>query len=300
MKKILFLQLICLTHFISKAQDKWDLRRCVEYAVTNNISVKQTDVQARLAELTFKQYKLSQVPVLGFGANAGYSSGQSQDPVTFAVITTGLWSNQYFLQTNVNFYNFNSIKNNIAGSKFAYEAANAATDKLRNDVSLNVANAYLQALLTIQLQNAAGLQVKLSQSQLDITRKQVTAGSLPELNAAEIESQLAQDSSAYVTALSNVSQAILTLKAYMSLDAAVPFIIDTPKVEHIPIENIVDLEPGSVYKLALENQPQQKADALELKSASKYIAATKAAMLPTFSLGGQFYTTYTNQTYNYR
>jgi len=299
MKKLIFLQLICLAQFALKAQDKWDLKRCVEYAVANNISVKQTDVQARLAELTLKQYKLSQIPVVGFGANVGYSSGQAQDPVTFAVITTGLWSNQYFLQTNVNFYNFNSIKNNIAGSKFAYDAANAATDKLRNDISLNVANAYLQALLTIQLQNAAGLQVKLSQSQLDITRKQVTAGSLPELNAAEIESQLAQDSSAYVTAVSNVSQAILTLKAYMSLDAAVPFIIDTPKVEHIPIENIVDLEPGFVYKLALENQPQQKADALQLKSASKYIAANKAAMLPTFSLGGQFYTTYTNQTYNY-
>jgi len=299
MKKILFLQLICLTNFITKAQDKWDLRRCVEYAVTNNISVKQTDVQARLAELTLKQYRLSQIPLLGFGGNLGYSSGQSQDPVTFAAITTGLWSNQFFLQTSVNFFNFNSIKNNIAGSKFAYDAANAATDKLRNDVSLNVANAYLQALLTIQLQNAAGLQVKLSQSQLEITRKQVTAGSLPELNAAEIESQLAQDSSAYVTAVSNVSQAVLTLKAYMSLDASVPFIIDTPKVEHIPIENIVDLQPGAVYLLALQNQPQQKADALQLKSASKYIAANKAAMLPTFSLGGQFYTTYTNQTFNY-
>ncbi|HXB45458.1 MAG TPA: TolC family protein [Puia sp.] len=299
MRKILFLALICLAHFIGHAQDKWDLRRCVDYAVSNNISVKQTDVQARLAELTFKQYKLSQIPIVGFGGNIGYSSGQSQDPVTFALITAGLWSNQYFLQTSLNFFNFNSLKNNIAGSKFAYEAANAATDKLKNDVSLNVANAYLQALLSIQLANAAGLQVNLSQSQLDITRKQVTAGSLPELNAAEIESQLAQDSSAYVTAASNVSQAILNLKAYMSLDAAVPFIIDTPKVERIPIENIVDLEPGSVYKLALQNQPQQKADALQLQSASKYVAANKAAMLPTFSLNGQFYTTYTNQTYNY-
>lgn len=297
MKKLFFLQLICLAHFISNAQDKWDLRRCVEYAVTNNVSVKQTDVQARLAELTFKQYKLSQIPLVGFGGNVGYSSGQSQDPATFSLITTGLWSNQYFLQTSVNFFNFNSLKNNIAGSKLAYAAANAATDKLKNDVSLNVANAYLQALLSIQLANAAGLQVKLSQSQLDITRKQVIAGALPELNAAEIESQLAQDSSAYVTAVSNVSQAILTLKAYMSLDAAAPFIIDTPKVDRIPIENIFDLDPAAVYKLALQNQPQQKVDALQLQSASKYAAANKAAMLPTFSLNGQFYSTYTNQTY---
>jgi outer membrane protein len=297
MKKLFLLPILCLLFTIGKAQDKWDLKRCVQYAVDNNISVKQTDVQARLAELTLKQYKLSQLPTANFGGNIGYSSGQSQDPATFALITTGLWSNQYYLQANVNLFNFFSLKNNIEGSKFAYEAANAATDKLRNDISLSVANAYLQTLLSVQQANAAELQVKLSQSQLEITRKQVNAGSLPELNAAEIESQLASDSSTYITATSNVSQNILTLKAYMSLDAATPFIIDTPNVERIPIENIADLEPGAVYTLALQNQPQQKVDALQLKSASKYIAASKAAMYPTFSLGGQFYTTYTNQTY---
>ncbi|HLK27252.1 MAG TPA: TolC family protein [Puia sp.] len=297
MKKLLSLPILCLLFSIGKAQDKWDLKRCVEYAVGNNISVKQQDVQARLAALTLNQYKLSQIPTVNFGGNIGYSSGQSQDPATFALITTGLWSNQYYLQTNVNLFNFFSLKNNIEGSKYAYDAANAATDKLRNDISLSVANAYLQTLLSIQQANTAELQVKLSQSQLEITRKQVNAGTLPELNAAEIESQLAQDSSTYITARSNVGQNIITLKAYMSLDAATPFIIDTPNVERIPIENIVDLEPGSVYSLALQNQPQQKVDALQLKAASKYIAASKAAMYPTFSLGGQFYTTYTSQTY---
>ncbi|HVM88683.1 MAG TPA: TolC family protein [Puia sp.] len=299
MKKLLLLKLTCLLFLFGQAQDKWDLKRCVEYAVANNISVKQTDVQARLAELTLKQNKASQIPTLGFGANVSYSSGQAQDPATFALITSGLWSNQYFLQTNWNFFNFGSVKNNILGSKFAFDAANAATDKLKNDVSLNVANAYLQTLLSIQTANAAEVQVKFSLSQLEITRKQVAAGALPELNAAEIESQLAQDSSTLVTARSNVGQAILTLKAYMSLDAATPFIIDTPNVERIPIENIADLQPGLVYTLALKNQPQQKVDALQLQAAEKYMKANKAAMYPTFSLGAQFYTTYTNQTYDY-
>ncbi|HLY71057.1 MAG TPA: TolC family protein [Puia sp.] len=297
MKKLSILFLSCLFVITISAQDKWDLKRCVEYAVNNNISIKQSDIQARIAELTFKQYQLSQIPTLGFGGNIGYSSGQSQDPATFALITTGLWSNQYFIQSNVNFFNFNSLRNNIAGSKYAYQAADAATDKLKNDVSLNVANAYLQALLAVQTANAAQLQLRLSQSQLNITQKQVNAGTLPELNAAEIESQVAQDSSAYVTAKSNSEQAVLTLKAYMSLDAAVLFDIATPPVEQIPIENIADLQPDAVYNLALRNQPLQKEDALNIQSAAKYVASSKGAMLPTFSLFGQFYTTFTNQTY---
>jgi len=297
MKKLSFLLISCLFVLTISAQDKWDLKRCVEYAVNNNISVKQIDIQARLAELTFKQYQLSQIPTLGFGGNIGYSSGKSQDPATFALITTGLWSNQYFVQSNINFFNFNGLRNNIEGAKYAYQAADAATEKLKNDISLNVANAYLSALLDYQTANAAQLQLKLSQSQLDITRKQVNAGTLPELNAAEIESQVAQDSSAYVTARSNAEQAVLQLKAFMSLDAAVPFDIATPPIEQIPIESIGDLQPEAVYVLALQNQPLQKEDALYIKSGEKSVAANKAAMLPTFSLFGQFYTTYTNQTY---
>jgi outer membrane protein len=297
MKKLILLTLALLNLILCHAQGKWDLRRCVDYAVSNNISVKQQDVQARLAEITMKQYLFSQLPTVGFGANLGFSAGEAQDPATFALITANLWSNQYFLQANWNFFNFNSVKKNIEGSRFAYLAQNATTDKIRNDVSLNVANAYLQALLAIQTADAARLQVQLSKSQLDITRKQVNAGALPELNAAEIESQLATDSSTYITAISGVNQNILTLKAYMSLDAAVPFIIDTPNVERIPVEPIAELEPSFVYALALKNQPLQKADALQLQAASKYIDASKASMYPTFSLGGQFYTTYTNQTY---
>src|SRR5271156_5917805 len=142
MKKLSFLLISCLFVLTISAQDKWDLKRCVEYAVNNNISVKQIDIQARLAELTFKQYQLSQIPTLGFGGNIGYSSGKSQDPATFALITTGLWSNQYFVQSNINFFNFNGLRNNIEGAKYAYQAADAATEKLKNDISLNVANAY--------------------------------------------------------------------------------------------------------------------------------------------------------------
>jgi outer membrane protein len=298
MKKLSILLLSCLFVITISAQDQWDLKRCVEYALNNNISVKQADVQARIAELTYKNYQLSQIPLLSFGGNISYNSGKSQDPQNFTLITTGLWSNQYFIQSSINFFNFNSLKNNIAGSKYAYQASDAATDKLKNDISLNVANAYLQALLAVQTANAAQLQLRLSQSQLNITQKQVNAGTLPELNAAEIESQVAQDSSSYVTAKSNSEQAILTLKAYMSLDAAVPFDIATPPVEQIPIENIADLQPDAVYNLALRNQPLQKEDALNIQSASKYVASSKGAMLPTFSLFGQFYSTYTNQTFN--
>src|SRR5258708_192303 len=106
MKKLLpvwFLPVLLLLSHMSRAQDKWDLRRCVEYAITNNISVKQSDVQARIAALTLQQSKLNQIPTLNFNGAAGYSAGRNQDPTTFALTTTGYVFNQYTLQSGVNF-----------------------------------------------------------------------------------------------------------------------------------------------------------------------------------------------------
>jgi outer membrane protein len=299
MKKLLpvwFLPVLLLLSHMSLAQDKWDLRRCVEYAITNNISVKQSDVQARIAALTLQQSKLNQIPTLNFNGASGYSAGRNQDPTTFALTTTGYAFNQYTLQSGVNFFNFNSLKNTTEANRWALNAANSTTEKLRNDVSLNVANAYLQFLLSVEQSKTAELKLKQSQTQLEITRKRVAAGSLPELNAAELESQVAQDSSTYVTALSNIQQNVLNLKAYMSIDASTRFELDTPPVDKIPIESFSELQPEIVYSMALHNQPQQRVDEFQIKSAQKYVAATHGAMLPTFSLFGSLGTSYTNQT----
>jgi outer membrane protein len=275
MKKFLPLILLgCYFSRTARAQEVWDLKKCVEYAVANNISVKQQDVQARLVGLVYKQYILSQIPTLSFQGNLSYNSGYTQNPQNFKLSTNSLYYNSYNLQSGINIFNFNNLRNNIAGSKLAFEAANATTDNI----------------------STAQLQLKFSKASLEITRKLVNAGSVPELNAAELESQVAQDSSAYVTASSNVQTAILTVKAYMSFDAAAGFVLDTPPVDKIPIDSIADLQPADVYALALLNQPLQKADALVIKSQEKYVAASRAAFLPTVSLFGSLGSTYTNQT----
>lgn len=290
MKKLLLLTLTLSALYpplAGLAQDKWDLRRCVDYAVANNISVKQADVQARLAKLTLEQSQWNQVPTLGLGTQLGLKSGNTQNPNTYALSTQTYTLNNYQAQSSVTAFNFFSIRNAIVANRLAWQATLANTEKTKNDISLNVANAYLQALLAIQQTAIAKAKLQLSQNQLEVTQKQVRAGALPELNAAELESQVAQDSATYISANGTVTQNILQLKAYMDLDAASPFEIYTPPVEDIPVENIADLQPESVYSLALVNQPLQKMDALNIASLRKTVDANKGAMYPTFSIVGQ-------------
>src|SRR3978361_1682883 len=143
----------------TRAQDKWDLRKCVEYAVVNNISVKQADVQARISQLTLNQSKLARIPSLSFSGNEGYNSGRHQDPTSYSLITTSYFSGTYSLQSGVNVFNFFNQQNLVKGNEFSYLASNANTDRIRNDISLNVANAYLQFLLTNEQAKAAALQL---------------------------------------------------------------------------------------------------------------------------------------------
>ncbi len=295
MKKLLpFLSIPVFLTYTATAQDKWDLKRCVEYAVANNISVKQADVTARLAKLTLDQSRLSQIPTLTSGVSAGINSGRFQNPTTYVLETQTTFQSGLSLQSNVTLFNGFYLQRTIDANRYEWQAMLANTEKLKNDISLNVANAYLTVLLADQTAQAALLQLHLSQSQLESTRKQVVAGTLPELNAAELESQVAQDSATYITDKSNVVQDILQLKAYMDLDASTPFEVDTPPVDQIPIEQLADLQPDAVYALALTHQPLQKMDALQIQSYQQLVRASKGAMYPVVSMYGSLSSYYLN------
>ncbi len=275
-------------------QEKWDLRRCVEYALANNISVKQADIVARTAELTLKQSKLAQYPSANFSNNTGINSGRSIDPTSNQFTNQQLLFSQFSFNTGVTVFNWFNLKNTVAGDQFSLEASRADVDKLRNDISLNVASAYLLVLVSKEQVNISNVAVQQTLQNLDNTRKRVEAGSLPELNLAELEAQLARDSSALISALGTVQQNTLQLKAILNLDAAESFEVETPPLDKIPVENLNDLQPDIVYGLALANLPQQKINDLRIKAAQKYTEASRARMYPVISLFGGMGTNYAN------
>jgi outer membrane protein len=112
----------------------------------------------------------------------------------------------------------------------------------------------------------------------------VDAGALPELNAAEIEAQLARDSSTLVNSVANRELQLLQLKAILNLDAGLACDIETPDIEKIHLQTLADLQPEVVYKMALANLPQQRINDFNLKAALKNRDAARGAMYP--SLGG--------------
>lgn len=277
------------------AQDKWSLRECVEYARQHNISVQQADVQARVAALQLKQARLYKIPTATATSNVGAQFGRSIDPTTNQFTTTQLLYQDFQLQGGVTIYTFGRLKNNARAAEFDAKAALTDVERTANDVGLNVASYYLQVLQSKEQIEISNVQISQTQTQFDITKKKVDAGALPELNLAELQSQLATDSTNLITAQSNFDQNMLALKALLNIDLAAPFEIETPPVETIPLESLADMEPEYVYALALQTQPQQREDSFRILGAEKYILFNKAGLYPSLSGFYSLGSTYNNQ-----
>ena len=99
------------------AQEKWGLRKCVEYAWQNNISIKQQEVQAASTRINELQAKQMFYPNANFSSNTGLQLGRSVDPTTNQFTTTQLLFQGFNLNADVMIYNWNRTKNMLIAAK---------------------------------------------------------------------------------------------------------------------------------------------------------------------------------------
>ncbi len=299
MKYILFLLLITLsTSLHAQNPAKWDLKTCIEYAIEHNISVQQADIQARLSKLQADLAKSNQLPTINGSSGMGLRLGRSIDPTTNAFTNTQFLFNNFGLNGGIQIFNAGRLSNASASSNFSWQASEA--DKLNaiNDVSLSVATFYLQVLSAIEQTEITKIQISQTKEQLAATKKRVEVGLLPELNLLELETQLANDSSTYISANANIEQSKMQLKALLNLDASQPFDIQVQSVDEIKLQSFADLQPDYVFNVAAQNLPSVKAADLRVKAASKNELVAKSGFYPSLSFGYNLSSNFSN-VFNY-
>jgi outer membrane protein len=262
--------------------------------MANNISVRQADIQARTSEIILKQSKLGKYPSLNYNMSHGWTFGRSLNQNTNVYQNLNSMFENHGLQAQVTIFNWNSLNNTVASNQYGYEADMASIDKAKNDIGLNVARQYLLALLRFEQSRVNEIQLQQSLQQYNNTRKLVDAGTLPELNAAVLEAQVARDSATLIQSLANYEIDKLTLKGLLNLPADEPFELDTPPIETIPVDNILLENPADVYKMALNSQPQIKGNNLRLMASEKAYQASRGRLYPTISAFGGLRTSFNN------
>ena len=191
-------------------------------------------------DLTYKQSRLSQYPNASFGINSSVNSGNNQDPTTFSRVTETYLSAGMQLQSSADIFQFFSKRNSIAANQWEWMAAKANVDKIKM-ISPWCGQCLPAGIIVSRAENITGVQLQQTQSQLEMTRKMVRAGTC-RLNAHNWKLTGIRRSN-YISAKGNVTASMLNLKSLMNLDAAAAFDIETPPVELIPVEPIADLQP---------------------------------------------------------
>ena len=290
-----------ITHFIftaallaisgnAFAQESWTLEKSILHARQNSLTVKQAQYTTSLTELSYKQNKYNRLPSINAGGNASYQFGRTIDPTTNTFNNESIGSNSFSLDVGVTLYNGGFITNSIKQSKIDLQAAQLDTEDAINTISLQVANAYLNVLLSEEQLENAEKRLELSQFQLDQTDKLIRAGARPANERLDFVAQTARDEQAVIEARNLVEINYLSLKQLLQLDPRTDIRIVRPEVVIPADANPEGFTLNEVYTAALGTQPNIRANALRSQSALLDESIARAGGLPTVSLYGSLNT----------
>lgn len=290
------LMLVALLSIVSSdthAQEEWTLDRCIAHALENNIQIKQSALQQESARLDKSQSLADLFPDLNASTGFNMNFGRNIDPGTNQFVNEQVNSNNFRVGSNVTLFNGLRLLNSLKQSHLDLLAAEYDLEGLSNDISMNIASAFMQVMFSEELLLVSQEQLEMSSQQLSQTQKLVEAGSLPQGNLFDVQAQVASNELQVINAENALSAAILTLKQILNLDASVEFRIKRPDTD-VPLEGLADRTVGTIYDHALNNWPQIKAREQRLESARKAEQIAFATYTPTLSANGSVSTFYSS------
>lgn len=279
----------------AQRQGAWTLRECIDYALENNITVKQQDVTRRQGEVELSTAKNSRLPDLNASASQNWSFGRGlTSENTYSNKNTS--STSLSLGTSVPLFTGLRIPRTIKLNKLNLEAATADLAKARDDVSVQVAQAYVQILYDMELRDVARRQIEIDSMHVARLAEMLRTGKASGVELAQQEAALVQSRLTYTQADNDCRLAVLSLAQLLELPSPEGFAIVRPDTAAIDMSEGRSLPaPDEIYQEALAFKPEIRAEMLRLKGAEVNVSIAKSALLPTLSLnaglGSNYYKT---------
>ena len=269
----------------------WNLQQCIDYALKNNMALKQNQINVEMSQVNYQQSKATILPSLNAGANNTWNNGQTIDRYTNKFATNTVLSENFYAQAQVTLWSGMQQYNNVKKIQYALMANKETYEQQKNDLALNVASSFLQVVYSQELLKVAEQQVNISKQQLERTQKLADAGSAALSSVYDIKSQLATDEYSYVTSENNYNLALLALKQLLYLDSLNTFEIEKPVLE-LSVTDLAAYKPSDIYQTALKSQHKIKSAEYNLISAEKNLSYSQGKNSPTLSLSGTLGTGY--------
>lgn len=282
---------------LSQAQTKkWTLEECVDYAIKNNISIKQSELDIKSASIEKSSAVGNFLPSFNINGSHSWNIGLNQN------ITTGLLENQTTqftsagINSNVAIYNGMQNQNRLRRANLAIVASKFQLSKMKDDISLNIANAFLQILFNKENLKVQKEQLSNNEKQLLRSQELVNAGVVPRGDLLDIKATVATNNQAIVTAENALLISKLSLAQLLQLENFQDF--DVAEANYNAKESKTLLQtPESIFAKAKEERVELKIAKTNLEIAERDFKIAKGAFQP--SLQG-FYSFSTRAGYSDR
>ncbi|WP_299776970.1 TolC family protein [uncultured Formosa sp.] len=284
MKKITLLGLFLFSGITIYAQDnkQWTLEACVDYALENNISIKQSELDSKLTDIDKSQAMMNFLPTLSANTSFSINTGANVNP------STNQFENQTFrsasggINSGVNLFSGLENWKTLQRSKINIIASQYQLDKMRDDISIYVANAFVEILYNKEQIKVLESQNKITKENLDRTKELVDAGVLPQgdlleikaTDATQIQQIIAAENDLFITKI-GLAQ-LLQIADYQNFDIAEEDYGLFP-------DSILEEDASTIIKKAKEEVYDVKIAEANLELAEKDLELTKTSYYPTLS-----------------
>lgn len=292
-KQILWLTAAALVVFggnTASAQKQWTLKECLDYAVENNLSVKQNQLSSEESKIDVKQSQASLFPNLSFSSNQNVAYrpySQSTSSLTDGTMTTTesktTYNGSYGINANWTVWNGGINLKNIKKDKLTARTADLTTQETANSIQEQIAQLYVQILYENEAVKVDEEIVKSSIMQRDRAKEMVAVGSLAKVDLAQLEAQVTQDQYSLVNAQSQLENYKLQLKQLLEIHGGEDFEVELPQIDEASVLAAIP-DKEEVYSTALAVRPEVESSRIGIESSNLSVNIARSGYLPTLSL----------------
>lgn len=287
----------CITSgsYLNAQSKVWTVNDCIQYALDKNIQVQKAQVGNDISEINLNFTKSAWYPSLSGSARQNFSWSNQNNTTTGSTIFAGSNGTNISLNSGMTVSNGKRIRNSVRQSEINYEASGYNTDVIRETVSLNVLNAYLQVLYAEELVKNGEDQIASLEQQLNLAGERLKLGAIANSDYLQVKSQLATEKQTLAASESQLAINRITLMQLMELTEPGDFSIEHPNLDSLINQKRIP-DPKEVYQIALGIKPEVKNAELSKQSSQIGIDLAKGGLYPSLSLNAGISTLYSSNS----
>ena len=293
-KKKYFLALLSLfmmNNIRAGNEETWDLERCIQYAVENNIQIQKSNVSEQQQEVSLKEAQAALFPSLSFGMNQSLNYRPLQDSPN-SIVANGMANTSvkkltengnYSLNASWTVWDGKSNTNTIKIQKLNKKMAELDTEISKNSITEQITQLYIQILYSTEAKKVNESILETAKKQVERGKEMMQNGLLSETELKQLEAQWSSAQYDVVNAQTQIDDYNLQLKQLLELDPNTDFQIADLEIAD---EQALQLVPSSneVYSQALLLRPEIQSKQTAIEAAKLSVDVAKAGYQPSLSL----------------